>query len=308
MRDVTLRQLRALLTVEKFGKIASAANVLGVTPQAVTLQLKLLEEMAGLPLLERSKAGMRPTDAGIVVREAANRIAALIDDCGRTLGALKSGGGIVHLGVVSTAKYFAPRALAAFAAAHPGIELRLSVGNRAKTLEALSNLEIDIAITGYPPADLDVIREPIGDHPHVIIAHPGHAFATSKTIKLAELAALPFLVREQGSGTRALMENLFEASGVAHKIGMEIDSNETIKQAVMAGLGIAFISAHTIAAELESGRLCILPVKGLPVIRTWYAVQHEEKRLLPAAQAMWQFLISERARLLPKSEIAMGNG
>lgn len=299
MRDVTLRQLRALAAIARTGKIVRAANELGVTSPAITSQIKLLDEMAGLPLLERAKDGLRPTDAGRVVLDTASRIAALIEDCGRTLDALKGGGGRVVVGVVSTATYFAPQAMARFAALHPSIELRLNVKNRAETLRALTFLEIDIAITGYPPDDLAVVREPIGDHPHVIIASVDHPLNTRKSVTLAQLAASPFVVRERGSGTRALMETLFRGNDLTPRIAMEIDSNETIKQAVMAGLGIAFISAHTIAAELASGRLAILPVKGLPIVRTWYAVRHKEKQLLPAADAMWRFLISEKERLLP---------
>jgi LysR family transcriptional regulator for metE and metH len=177
--------------------------------------------------------------------------------------------------------------------------LRLLVGNREATLSALAGMHIDIAITGYPPETLPVDKEAIGDHPHIIIAPSDHRFAVRRRLALADLASETFLVREPGSGTRLLMQRRFEQAGLRPRIAMEVDSNETIKQAVMAGLGIAFISAHTVAVEIRERRLAVLNVAGLPIMRTWYAVKHTEKRLLPAGLAMWDFLVSDASRFLP---------
>ena len=303
MRDLTLKQLRIVAAVTRTGRITAAAKALNVTPPAVTLQLKLVEDSVGLALFERTRNGMRPTDAGRLVLETAARIETALCECVEALRAMRGlGRGRVLVGLVSTAKYVVPGALAAFAKTHPGIELQLLVGNRAQTLAALERLELDIAVTGYPPEDMAVERQVIGDHPHVIIAAADHRFASRRRLQLTDLADETFVVRERGSGTRLLMERLFAKAGLHPRIAMEIDSNETIKQAVIAGLGIAFLSAHTIAAEVETGRLSVLPVSGLPVIRQWYAVKHKEKRLLPAAQAMWEFLVSEGARFLPGME------
>jgi LysR family transcriptional regulator for metE and metH len=301
MRSVSLKQLRIVSAVAQTGKIVSAANMLGVTPPAVTLQLQLLEEAAGLPLFERAKGGLRLTDAGQLYLYAARRVDRVLQECNEAVKTLKGmGGGRVMVGLVSTAKYFAPRALAAFAVAHPVIEMHLLIGNRQRTLAALGDLEIDLAITGYPPDDMAFEKRVIGDHPHIIIAPPDHPLAGHR-LKLEQLAREVFLVREPGSGTRRLMERLFASAGIAPRIGMEIDSNETIKQSVMAGLGIAVISGHTVAAEIEEGRLAVLDVRGLPVVRKWYVVRHAEKRLLPAASAMWDFLVSDGWRFLPTS-------
>lgn len=300
MRHVSLKQLRIVSTVAQTGKIVRAANSLGVTPPAITLQLQLLEEAAGVPLFERTREGMRLTDAGQIVLYAARRVEKTLQECNEALKALKGmGGGRVKVGLVSTAKYFAPRALATFAVAHPAIEMQLLIGNRERTLAALGDLELDLAITGYPPEDMAFEKRVIGDHPHIIIAPPGHPLAGRRRVKLEQIAREVFLVREPGSGTRRLMERLFAEGGIAPRIGMEIESNETIKQAVMAGLGIAVISAHTVAAEIEGGRLAVLDVRGLPVVRKWYVVRHAEKRLLPAAAAMWEFLVSEGRQFLP---------
>lgn len=303
VRNLTLKQLRIVAAVARTGKITGAAKELNVTPPAVALQLKLVEDGAGLALFERTRGGMRPTDAGRQVLQTAARVETALAECAEALKAMHGlGRGRVLVGLVSTAKYVVPRALAAFAKTHPGIELRLLVGNRAQTLAALERLELDIAITGYPPDDMAVERQVIGNHPHVIIAAADHRFVSRRRLQLADLADETFVVRERGSGTRLLMERLFAKAALSPRIAMEVDSNETIKQAVIAGLGVAFLSAHTIAAEVETGRLAVLPVAGLPVIRQWYAVKHKEKRLLPAAEAMWQFLVSESVRFLPGVE------
>jgi LysR family transcriptional regulator for metE and metH len=233
---------------------------------------------------------------------AAQRIEAALTDCEQELALLKGlKGGKVFVGVVSTAKYFAPKALAAFQKLHPLIELRLSVGNRSETIRALQTFSIDVAIMGRPPESMDVQREVIGPHPHIIVAPPDHPLLKKKRMTGKELAGETFLLREEGSGTRALMEKFFRDLDFKPRIGMEIGSNETIKQAVMAGLGVSFISAHTVAAEIADGRLCQLNVEGLPLMREWFAVRRMDKRMLPAAEAMWTFLTSDGAKFLPSA-------
>jgi LysR family transcriptional regulator for metE and metH len=302
MRNVSLKQLRIVTAVAQSGRIARAATLLGVTAPAITLQLQLLEKETGLPLFERSRGGMRLTEGGRLFLRAARQVEQALQECGEAVKALKGlAGGKVMVGLVSTAKYFAPRALASFGSAHPEIEMQVAIGNRERTLTALRNLELDLAITGYPPEDMAFEKKVIGEHPHVIIVPPGHPLAIHRKLTLSQLASEVFLVREPGSGTRRLMEQLFVRAGIAPRIGMEIDSNETIKQAVMAGLGIAVISAHTVTNELEEGRLALLNVEGLPVIRKWYVVKHTQKRLLPAAAALWSFLCSDGRRFLPAS-------
>jgi DNA-binding transcriptional LysR family regulator len=305
MRDVTLRQLRALVTVARTGSISKAAEALSLTPPAISLQMRRLEEVAGLPLVERTAEGLRPTDAGQEILAATRHIEAALSECGEALDALKGGNrGKVSVGVVSTAKYFAPRALADFAKSYPNAEMRLQVGNRQETVAALRNYELDFAVMGRPPDDFEVEMSVIGDHPHIIVGPPDHPLAKRKEIPLASLAGETFLLREQGSGTRMLMQRLFLEAGLNPNIGMEIGSNETIKQAVMAGLGIALISAHTVSAEIRDGRLAALNVKGLPVIRQWFVVKREDKRLPPAAQALWEFLSSSGANYLPDMPMA----
>jgi LysR family transcriptional regulator for metE and metH len=301
MRHVTIRQLRTFSEILRCGSYAGAAQALHLTPPAVTLQMKQLEDRAGMPLLERSGTRLEPTAAGLEVATAAQRVELAISECADAIGSLRGlKGGRVAIGVVSTAKYFAPHALGAFARTYPSVEIRLEVGNRSSIIAALEANTLDLALTGRPPEHLEVDRAPIGEHPHVIVARPDHPRAGSRRMPASVLAEETFLVRERGSGTRILMERFFAETRVSPHIGMEMSSNETIKQAVMAGLGIAFLSAHTVSAELADRRLVMLDLVGLPVVRQWFIVKLARRRLLPAAQALRQFLIDEGQQFLPR--------
>lgn len=299
LRAVTLRQLRAFSAVIGAGSISRAAELTAVTPPAVSLQLRQLEELVGVPLVERAAAGFRATDAGREVLAAAARIELALSECAEAIDILRDPeAGRVAIGVISTAKYFAPHAVAAFKQHHPKVGIRLMVGNREEMLASLEDYELDFAITGRPPETFEVDREVIGDHPHVIIAPPGSPLV-GRRLRLIDLAGETLLLRERGSGTRLLLQSLFRDAGLSHPASMEIGSNETIKQAVIAGLGIALISAHTIAHEVQDGRLAVLDVEGLPVVRQWFVVKRREKRLLPAAAKLWDFLVISGRDHLP---------
>ena len=302
MRSVTLKQLRALAGVAETGSVTAAAKRLHVTPPAVTMQIHLLEDQMGVPLLDRLGERFKPTDAGRELVETIGRIEAELHNCAAAIEALKGlSGGRVAIGVVSTAKYFAPAALGAFRRVHPQIEMSLTVGNRAQIIAALKADTVDIAVMGRPPGSFASDMHLMGDHPHVIIAAPHHPFVGRKNLQPADFDGETFLVREQGSGTRSLMERFFFESGVRPIIGMEVDSNETVKQAVMAELGLSFISAHTISAEVEHGRLVVLDVEGLPVVRQWFVAKRTDKRLSPAAMAVKMFLVEHGEQFLPGS-------
>jgi LysR family transcriptional regulator for metE and metH len=304
IRRVTLKQLRALAAVARTGTLTAAAQETGVTPQAVALQLRLLEANFGLPLLERGSTGSRATEAGREALLAAGRIDAALAGCAQAIEALQGiAGGSISVGVVSTAKYFAPRALAAFSRAHPDVELRVGVGNRGEMLAGLDGFDLDIVVMGRPPEEAAMDLAVIGDHPHVIIAPPAHRLARRRGVMLAELADETFLLREPGSGTRMLMQRLFGEGGMPAR-RIEMGTNETIKQAVMAEMGIALLSAHTIAAEVEAGRIAVLDVRGMPMVRRWYVVKRRDKRLLPAASALWDHLVRDGAGFLPDALLA----
>lgn len=304
MKDVTLRQLTFLTETVRTGSLAGAAEALHLTGPAIAQQLRILEKRVGMPLLERGPGGQHPTEAGRLLLESAGRIEAELAACGDALDELRhASAGRVRIGAVSTAKYFAPHVLSSFRDQRQGVQVSISVGNRDEVVRLLENFEVDLAIMGRPPSDLDVEQEVFGDHPYVIAAPPTHPMVGHR-VTFEEVAHETFLAREQSSGTRSHLEALFSSAELQPRIGMEISSNETIKQAVIAGLGIALLSAHTICAEVADGRLAVLDVDGLPINRHWLVVRMARRALSPAAAALWNFIIEEGAARLP----IMGTG
>ena len=301
MRNLTLKHFKAVQAIVGHGKIVNAARLLGLSPPAVTMQLRQLEEEIGLVLFDRTSEGMRPTAAGLAVVDAAQAIEErlrLLQDQMDAIKGVRSGS--LRLGVVSTAKYFAPSLMAAFMKEYPDIDMRLAVGNRAETIASLRNHDVDIALMGRPPKDVPVRASAFGDHPLVIVAPPDHPMAATRDISKERIAEEHFLIREPGSGTRISLEIfLADVPGRIDDLGIEMGSNETIKQAVMAGLGIAFISAHTIASEVEAGRLVILDVVGMPIRRQWFAVMRVDHAISPAMATFHDFLMRKGAAHLP---------
>ncbi len=302
MLNITFRQITAFQTVLAKGKIVSAARTLGLTAPAVTTQIKQLEAELGLALFDRTPHGLRPTAAGLMV---AGHIETLMAEMARMEGELDAIKGLrvgsVRIGVVSTAKYFTPSIIAAFTKAHPGIEVTLVIGNRAEVRRALAEQSVELALMGRAPRDLPLNSALIGPHPLVIAAAPDHPLVGVRGISKERIAEERFLIREEGSGTRAsLAMFLSDIPGRTANLGTEMGSNETIKQAVMAGLGIAFISAHTIAREVESGRLALLDVAGLPVLRHWFIVSRSDRNQSPAAATLLAFIIRKGPGLLPR--------
>ncbi len=275
--------------------------MLGLTGPAVTLQLKQLETELGIALFDRTPDGLRPTVAGKAALDCAHavleRMRILENDIEQIKDVRK---GSLRLGVVSTAKYFAPRLIAVFKNHYPDITIELFVGNRHETIGALANHAIDIALMGRPPKEISVRAMVFGDHPLVIVAPPSHYLAGKRDITKETIAREHFIIREPGSGTRTSLEIFF--SDIPEKmeaLGTEMGSNETIKQAVMAGLGVAFISAHTIEQELQLRRLVILDVIGMPIRRQWFSVSRSDRSLSPAMAAFNEFLREEGIRHLP---------
>lgn len=309
MKNVTLRQLKVFEAVARHLSFSRAAEELHLTQPAVSMQVKSLEDEAGLPLTEQVGKKVFLTVAGEELARHARVIAQQLREAGDALAAIKGvRGGQIRIGVVSTAKYFAPRLMTLFRSRHPEVELRLGVHNRESVIKLLANNEIDMAIMGLPPRELDTVSEVFADHPLVIIAAPDHPLASRESIEPAELADQTFLIREPGSGTRGAMERFFAEQGVTLRNTVEIGSNETIKQAVMAGMGITFISNASIGLEMTVERLVCLPVRGTPVIRQWHVVRRADKHFLPPAAAFHDFLCREGARLISDTSCSASPG
>ncbi len=299
LRNVTLHSLRVFECVARRRGISSAARDLHLTQPAVSMQVKQLEALVGLPLTERVGRGLRLTDAGEELARHARRLTEQLREAEASLDAMRGlRGGRIEIGVVSTAKYFAPRLLAEFHRRHPAIELKLAVANRSEVVQMLAGNDIDLAIMGTPPQHVECEARGIAEHPLAWLSAPDHRLAALRAVAPSQLAGERLIVREPGSGTRTSMERYLRAHRVTPTQMLEMSSNETIKQAVMAGMGIAFLSEHTAGLETEAGRLVRLRVSDTPVIRRWYAVHRTDKRLLPAARAFCKFLEEDGARLI----------
>lgn len=299
MKRVSLRQLRVFAAVAKHGSFARAAEELHLSQPAISMQVKELEAAVELPLFERSGRRVRLTMPGEYFLVYARRVLATLKEGGDMMAKLRRvQGGRITIGMVSTAEYFLPRLLARFREQHPGVELRLEVGNREGLSRLLHENEVDLAVMGRPPRELDTRAEPFAAHPLGIIGAPGHALVRRREIAPKALDGEAFIVREPGSGTRAAMEDFFREQRVSISPIMEMSSNETIKQAVIANMGLAFVSLHTVALELAAGQLAVLDVAGLPLLRRWYIVNLQGRPLSPAAESFRYFVLEEAEALL----------
>jgi len=300
-RALTLKQLRVLASTVEHGSVTAAARALGVTPPAVTMQLRQLEQSVGAPLFDRSVDGFMPTAVGEAMLKLAIDADRIIAQAVEGIDALRSGAtGVVVLGAISTAKYLAPGIVAAFRRTNPGLRVKLVVGNRGEIIAGLERSEFDLAIMGYPPTHLVLVNERLGDNPHIAVAPPGHALAQARSISVEDLRAETFLAREPGSGTRRLLERFLDRIGNGRPLDVvEMGTNETIKQAVMAGLGLAILSAHTCRSELEQGKLIALRIEGLPIVRQWFLVRRADRTPSVAADIFLKFVLAHRSLLLP---------
>jgi DNA-binding transcriptional LysR family regulator len=290
---VTLRQLRIFETVARHQSISRAAAELHLTQPAVSMQMKQLEEQIGVPIVELVGKRMFLTEAGQELRSHAQDIADRIDAMNLAMEQFRGlERGLLRLAVVSTANYFLPRLIADFHARWPGVRVALQVANRDEVLAALADNSTDLAITGRPPDSADVVAQAFMDNPLVVIAAPTHPLATAKAVPLAELAEQTLVVREPGSGTRAAIERHFAASGLGVRAGCELGTNEALKQAVRAGLGLGIVSAQTIELELQVGCLAVLPVEGFPIVRRWYVLHRTAKRLSASARTFREMLLA----------------
>jgi DNA-binding transcriptional LysR family regulator len=292
MRGATLRQLRAFSTVAKHRSYARAASELHLTPSAVSLQIKELEQSIGLPLFGRAGRSSCLTKAGELLLIDVNRAFDALKDADETLNRLCGREtGVASVGMVSNATYFLPRLLATFNTLHPNIELQVSVANRDQLLKKLSNGEIDFAVMGQPPRSFDASYDMLASQPLGIVASPQHPLTRERGIPAAALADCKFIVRETGSGTRAAMDRFFHEAHIAPRYHMEIGSNESIKQAVIANMGLSFLSLQTARLELRDSLLAVLDVVGLPLIRAWHVVRAAPDPLGPAAESLRRYIL-----------------
>lgn len=293
MRHATVRQLQIFSIAATQLSFARAAEQLHLTHAAISLQIKQLEDVSGIEFFERIGKRVFLTEAGEVMLVHARQILQSLREAEESLAALKGlKGGRLAVAVTSTAEYFAPGLLAAFRKVQPDVRIRLLIDNRDTVGRLLAQNEVDLAIMGRPPIELDAEAVAFSPHPLVVVSAADHLLVKKKLVTVSDLINETMIVREIGSGTRSALETFLTDHGVTLQVGMEMGSNEAIKQAVVAGLGIALISKHTLGLELKHGRLAVLKVEGTPVMRRWHLVRHRSKRLTPALGAFWDFVLS----------------
>ncbi len=302
MKNATLRQLKVFEAVARNLSFSRAAEELHLTQPAVSIQVNKLEDHAGLPLFEQLGKKIHLTPAGAEMLHSSRIIIQQFKEVEEAMAQFKGvSGGKLNVAVISAGDYFFPRLLVEFARRHSGVTLDFGVCNREELLSQLADNLTDLAVMVRPPLDMDTVSEPFAPHPYVVVAAPNHPLASKKRIPLSRLASEPFVVREKGSDTWNSMEEGFGTHLADLNIAMEIKSTETIKQAVIAGMGVSFLSAHTISRELQVGSLTVLDVQGFPLMLNWYVVHRRNKRLTPVAQAFKDFLMSDGGALIEQT-------
>ncbi len=294
LRHATLRQLQIFKTAAEHLSFAQTARELHLSQPAVSMQMHRFADSIGMELFEKRGRKQRLTRAGEALFPYVQRVIQTLREASEELDSLKGlKHGEVKVAMVTTARYFAPKLITQFREKFPDIDIDFSISNREKVIEKLENNQVDLAIMGRPPKRIPVKAEEFSSHPYVIIASPEHHLAGKKRLSPQKLMGEVFLAREPGSGTRMLMDHYLSENKLPLPPVREMTSNESIKQAVMAGMGLAFISKHTIGLECQTNNLKILNVIGLPILRTWYVLHLSSKPISPATEAFKTFMCKE---------------
>jgi DNA-binding transcriptional LysR family regulator len=299
IRHATLRQLQVFEAIVRLGSFTRAAEELFLTQPTVSMQIRKLTDAIGLPLFEHVGRNVEPTEAGLELYEACRSMFESLANLEMKVSDLKGmKRGRLRMGVITTAKYLAPEILGEFSHLYPGIDLALKVTNRDSIIERMHNNEDDLYIMGQAPEDeLDVESYPFAPNPLVVMASRNHPLVGKKNIPLAEIAQEPFIIREPGSGIRDATFRTFDAKGLRPKVRMELGSNEAIKHAIAAGLGLSVLSLHTLTLEGTDGPVAILDVEGFPILRNWYIVYPKGKELSLVARTFLEFAIDNEPNI-----------
>ena len=299
LRHGTLPQMSVFEAVVRRGNFTRAAEELYLAQPTVSIQLKKLSELVGLPLVEQIGRQAHPTEAGKYVAQACEKVFRTLTDLEEQLANLRQlNGGCLRLAVGTAAECFAPRLLAQFAKHHPEIQLSLQIFHREKLIERLAANQDDLYLFASPPEGSEIVKQAILPNPMAVVARADHPLARARQIPFEALADEAFIVREQGSGTRARVQRMFEERGISPKIRMELSTNEAIRQAIIAGLGISILSRHTIGPDNECPQLTTLEVKDFPSDGHWYLAYSLGKQLSPVAMAFIEHVRREARNLM----------
>lgn len=288
----TSRQLAVFEAVARLGSFTRAAETLHLTQPTISIQMKELSEAVGLPLFEQHGRKLKLTEAGEDLLHTTRQVFDSWSDFeARTAQRKGLKRGRLHLSAVTTAEYFLPRLLGSFSQRYPEIDITLSVENRDRVVERLEKAQDDLAVMMMPPDHLAVVAEPFLENPLVIIAPRKHSLVGKKRLSLQALSEHPFLLREEGSGTRRVAQAFFADHGITLNVRMSLGSNEAIKHAVAAGLGLSLLSRHTLRDNPAQEGIEILDVRGFPLKRSWYFVHRHDRELSLVAQEFLQHVM-----------------
>lgn len=302
LKHGTLPQLRVFEASARLGSLTRAAEELHIAQPTASVQIKKLTETVGLLLFEQVGKRVYLTDAGQRLYSGCHEVFRALSTLEETLNGLRPmESGHLRLAVCSTGKYFAPRILGAFIQRYPGVEASLEIHNRTTLINRLANNEDDLYVFASPLEREDVVTQALLPNPLVVFARDDHPLANARQIGFERIAAEPFLMREPGSGTRLIATKLFEQRALAPKIRMELSDDEAIKEAILAGLGVAIMSRFTLGLEPESSRLVCLDVEGFPLENHWHFAYPVGKQLSATARAFMDF-----ARLEAKGLVMEG--
>lgn len=292
--QISIRQIQIIEAIVQTRSYSLAAERLHMTQPAISMQMKQLEHNIGMVLFERQGKRIVLTSAGEDVHQHTRQVSANYNDLLEAIHEINElHTGRIKVSATTTSNHLITQMIANFSKINKDITVALKITNREKLVKQLQDFEPDIVLMGEPPPKLDLVSEPLMANPLVVITYPGHPYANKKGIPFKKIAKHEFVVREQGSGTRAAIERFFEDKGVEFKSTLEMGSNEAIKHAVHAGLGLGIVSLHSIKLELEAEKLVILDVNQMPIPRYWHIVKRKGKHLLPAAKEFQDFMIKE---------------
>jgi len=298
MRNLTLRGLRVFEAAAATGSFSRAGELLGMTQSAVSQQIRQLEDETGQRLFDTHARPIRLTEAGEELLRHTRVILAQVSVAEDALSTLDGRfRGQLHVGVVSPAQYFVPTLLAAFRRLHPEVRLKLTLDRRDALLTLLADRRVDVMVGGYPPAEAEVEAEVFARHPHLLVAAPNHPLAAVKGLSWQDLRGESFIFREPGSATRSFLEHLLQVQRLQVRVDVEIQGTEGVKGAVMAGMGISFVSEHTIQTELATGRIAMLAVEGMPKFLDWCLLTRRDTPLSAGPRLFRSFVMEHGATL-----------
>jgi len=299
IRHATLRQLQVFEAIVRLGSFTRAAEELFLTQPTVSMQIRKLTDAIGLPLFEHVGRNVEPTEAGLELYDACRSMFESLANLEMKVSDLKGlKRGRLRMGVVTTAKYLAPDILGGFSKLYPGIDLALKVTNRESIIERMLANEDDLYIMGESPdGDIEIESHTFALNPLVVMAARNHPLVGRKSIPLSDIAKEPFIVREPGSGIRDVTFRTFDAKGLRPNVRMELGSNEAIKHAIAAGLGLSVLSLHTLSLEGTEGAVAVLDVEGFPILRHWNLVYPKGKELSLVARTFLEFAIGNEPNI-----------